>query len=381
MAICGNLDIPGGNIQANEPDILSLGKFVRADLIPSKRKEMIHTHHNTIPKLMTVPPAFFRKAVLEGLPYPVGAAYVQCANPVLAYADSRQTYDALMKLDFLAVSEIFMTPTAALADVVLPAATHFEFNDIGHYGLGHGYILARPAVVEPPAQCWPDIKILNELGKTMTSGEYWYENWEDLLEALTAPAGLSFSQFAQKGYLKGDDQFKKYEAKGFKTPTGKVELSLSQAAKLKVAALPDFSGYPEPAEPDYPLVLTSAKSRYYLHSSYRWLEKLRNKHPDPQVLIHPATAAEYEINENDAIVIETPSGSITQFAHLTDAVDPRVIYAAYGWWFPEEKMEALFGWERSNFNILTSTENLGREFGTPNLKGINCRIRRTLDRR
>ena len=381
MAICGNLDIPGGNIQANEPDILSLGKFVRADLIPSKRKEMIHAHHNTISKLMTVPPAFFRKAVLEGLPYPVGAAYVQCANPVLAYADSRQTYDALMKLDFLAVSEIFMTPTAALADVVLPAATHFEFNDIGHYGLGHGYILARPAVVEPPAQCWPDIKILNELGKTMTSGEYWYENWEDLLEALTAPAGLSFSQFAQKGYLKGDDQFKKYEAKGFKTPTGKVELSLSQAAKLKVAALPDFSGYPEPAEPDYPLVLTSAKSRYYLHSSYRWLEKLRNKHPDPQVLIHPATAAEYEINENDAIVIETPSGSITQFAHLTDAVDPRVIYAAYGWWFPEEKMEALFGWDRSNFNILTSTENLGREFGTPNLKGINCRIRRTLDRR
>jgi len=381
MAICGNLDIPGGNIQANEPDILSLGKFVRADLIPSKRKEMIHAHHNTIPKLMTVPPAFFRKAVLEGLPYPVGAAYVQCANPVLAYADSRQTYDALMKLDFLAVSEIFMTPTAALADVVLPAATHFEFNDIGHYGLGHGYILARPAVVEPPAQCWPDIKILNELGKTMTSGEYWYENWEDLLEALTAPAGLSFSQFADKGHLKGDDQFKKYEDKGFKTPTGKVELSLSQAAKLKVAALPDFSGYPEPEEPDYPLVLTSAKSRYYLHSSYRWLEKLRNKHPDPQVLIHPETAAEYEINENDAIVIETPSGSITQFAHLTDAVDPRVIYAAYGWWFPEEKMEALFGWERSNFNILTSTENLGREFGTPNLKGINCRIRRTLDRR
>jgi hypothetical protein len=53
-----------------------------------------------------------------------------------------------------------------------------------------------------------------------------------------------------------------------------------------------------------------------------------------------------------------------------------VIYAAYGWWFPEEKAEALYEWERSNFNILTSTDNLGREFGTPNLKGINCRIRK-----
>ena len=378
MAICGNLDIPGGNIQANEPDILSLGKFVRADLMPSKRKEMIHAHHNAIAKLMTVPPALFKRAVLEGIPYPVGAAYVQCANPVLAWADSRQTCNALRKLDFLVVSEIFMTPTAALADVVLPAATHFEFNDIGHYGLGHGYILARPEVVKPPPQCWPDIKILNELGKAMTSGKYWYDNWEDLLEAITAPAGLSYSQFVEKAYLKGQDQFKKYEDKGFKTSTGKVELSLGRAAQLNVPALPDH-GYPEPEDPDYPLVLTSAKSRYYLHSSYRWLEKLRNKYPDPRALIHPQTAAEYGIGENDEMVIETTCGRITQIAHLTDALDPRVIYAAYGWWFPEEKIEALFGWDRSNFNILTSTENLGREFGTPNLKGINCRIRLNID--
>ena len=77
-----------------------------------------------------------------------------------------------MKLDFLAVSEIFMKPTAALTDVVLSAATHFEFNDIGHYGLGHGYILACPRVVEPPKKCCPDIKILNELGKTLTPSEY-----------------------------------------------------------------------------------------------------------------------------------------------------------------------------------------------------------------
>ncbi|NNL75766.1 MAG: molybdopterin-dependent oxidoreductase, partial [Desulfobacterales bacterium] len=371
-----NLDVPGGNIQANEPGILSLGKFVRADLIPSKRKEMIHAHHGTIPKLMTVPPAFFRKAVLEDIPYPVGAAYVQCANPLLAYANSRQTYDALMKLDFLAVSDIFMTPTAALADVVLPAATHFEFNDIGHYGLGHGYILARPKVVEPPAKCWPDIKILNEIGKSMTSAEYWYDNWEELLDSVTAPAGFSYCQFVEKGYLKGKDQFRKYEAKGFKTPTGKVELSLSQSKKIMVAAVPQFDGYPEPEDPEYPLVLTSAKSRYYLHSSYRWLEKLRKKQPQAQALIHPDTATEYGISENDEFIIETPSGRITQFASLTNTIHPKVIYAAYGWWFPEEKTEDLYGWDRSNFNMLTSTEKLGREFGTPNLKGINCRIQR-----
>ena len=116
MAICGNLDVPGGNIDASEPQVLSLGKFVRADLIPNKRKEMIHAHFGAIPKMMTVPPAYFRKAVLAENPYPVKAAYIQCANPMLSYADSRQTYEALNKLDFLAVSDIFMTPTAAMAD-------------------------------------------------------------------------------------------------------------------------------------------------------------------------------------------------------------------------------------------------------------------------
>ena len=376
MAVCGNLDVPGGNIQSNEPGILSLGKFVRADKIPSKPKEMIHAHHHTIPKLMTVPPAYFKKAVLEGRPYPVKAAYVQCANPLLAYADSRQTYDTLMKLDFLAVSDIFMTPTAALADVVLPAATHFEFNDIGHYGLGHGFILARPKVVNPPGQCWPDIKILNELGKSLTPVKYWHDDWEDLLDDLTLPAGLSYSQFVQKGYLKGEEKFRKYEAKGFRTPTAKVELTLSQAAKFKVPDLPEFNEYPEPENAGYPLVLTGAKSRHHLHSSYRWLEKLRKRRPCPRTLIHPKTAAEHDIGEGDDVIIETAQGEITQVARLSDRIHPKVIYAEYGWWFPEEKIETLFGWDRSNFNMLTTTEKLGRQFGTPNLKGINCRIRR-----
>jgi len=377
MAICGNLDIPGGNIQANEPRILNLGKFVRADLLPSKRTEMIHAHHGTIPKLMTVPPYFFRNAVLTENPYPVQAAYIHCANPLLAYADSRQTYEALMKLDFLAVSEIFMTPTAALADVVLPAATQFEFNDIGHYGLGHGHILARPKIVDPPSDCWPDIKILNELGKIISPKEYWYDNYEALLEMLLKPAGMNFDQFVEKGYLKGPDQYRKYEASGFKTPTGKVELLLSQADKFGLPGLPQFEGLPESEDPEYPLVLTSAKSRYFLHSSYRWLEKLREKKPHPEVLIHPQTAAANHIKENDQVIIETHRGHIKQFARLTDAVHPQVIYASCGWWFPEEKIEDLYGWERSNFNFLTSTDVLGRQFGTPNLKGINCRIRRS----
>jgi len=374
MAITGNLDVPGGNIQANEPNILGLGKFAKAELIPSKRTEMIHAHHHTIPRLMTVPPAYFRKAVLEHDPYPVKGAYFQCCNPMLGYADSRQTYETLMNLEFLAVADIFMTPTAALADLVLPAATQFEFNDIGHYGLGHGYILARPKVVDPPDECWPDIKILNELGKATTGPEHWYDDYNQLLEEVLQPAGLTFNEFVERSYLKGPDAFTKYREKGFRTPSGKVELALSRAEKYNLPPLPSFDCLPEEDDPDYPLVLTSSKSQYYLHSSYRWVQRLREKRPNPKAELHPDTARKYGLQEGDEVVIETKFGRITHIAHLTDIVDPRVVNASHGWWFPEAGPESLFDWEKANFNILTSTEKLGNEFGTPNLKGIGCRI-------
>ncbi|OQX27209.1 MAG: hypothetical protein BWK80_06380 [Desulfobacteraceae bacterium IS3] len=376
MAICGNLDIPGGNIEANEPKILSLGKFVRADMIPSKPKEMIHAHHRTIPRLMTVPPSFFKKAVLEGIPYPVRGAYMQCTNPLVGYAESRKTFEALMKLDFFAVSDIFMTPTAALADIVLPAATHFEFNDIGHYGLGHGYILARPKIVDPPQDCKPDIVILNELGRRLTSPEYWHENYEEFLEDLLKPSGLNYEQFVQKGYLKGEEKFQKYLASGFGTPSKKVELALTQAEKYKLPALPSFTGTPDLDDPEFPLILTCAKDRYYLHSSYRQLEKLRKHSPKPLTEIHPQTAEAYGISDGDYVEIVTRYGCITQFAHVTEKIRPDTVYAAYGWWFPEGKSELQYEWEKSNFNMLTSADILGKAFGTPNLKGLRCKIRR-----
>lgn len=375
MAVCGNLDVPGGNIQANEPSILGLGKFVRADLIPLKRKEMIHAYHRTIPRLMTVPPAYFREAVLKEFPYPVKGAYMQGTNPLITYADSRRTYEALMKLDFLAVSDVFMTPTAALADVVLPAATHFEFNDMGHYGLGHGYILARPKIVEPPSECRPDMEILNELGKALTPSEYWYEGYEGFLQAVLAPSGLTYEQLVQRGYLKGEERFRKYSSKGFRTPTGKVELVLSMAEKFGLPPLPVAELLQAKDDRDYPLVLTSAKSPHYLHSSYRWLPGLRKREPGPAVRIHPDTAAEYGIEEGAEVEIGTRHGRIIQRAVLTREMHPRVIYASYGWWFPEAGGADPHGWKRSNFNMLTDASVVGKEFGTPDLKGIPCRIR------
>jgi anaerobic selenocysteine-containing dehydrogenase len=294
----------------------------------------------------------------------------------MAQGYSPSTFEALMKLDFIALSDIVLTPTASLADIVLPAATQFEFDDIGHCGLGHGILLARPKVVDPPAECRPDIRIINELGKALTQKEYWYDDYHDILDELLEPTGLDFTQFAQQGYLKGKERFKEYLDSGFRTPTGKVELRLTQAEKTHVSPLPQWKGLPQEVDPTFPFVLTSAKDPYYLHSSYRWLEPLRKRRPKPLVELHPATAEKFKIKDGDDVIIETSMGTITQTARLTENIHPHVVHAAYGWWFPEKTMNDQYEWKRSNYNMLTSMDPVGKEFGTPNLKGIGCRIRK-----
>ena len=147
-------------------------------------------------------------------------------------------------------------------DVADGAATHhyevgptqFEFDDIGHLGIGHGYLLARPKVVEPPEECWPDMKIMNELGKRISPPELWHDDYRMFLEDVVKPAGLTYAEFAERGYLKGPDRFKSYEKKGFRTPSGKAELALSTAEKFKLTSLPQYKGLPEDDDPDYPLL-------------------------------------------------------------------------------------------------------------------------------
>jgi anaerobic selenocysteine-containing dehydrogenase len=297
-----------------------------------------------------------------------------CTNPLVAWADSRLTHESFRRLDFVAVADLFMTPTAAMADIVFPVTHQYEMNDIGHYGIGHGLVLARPKIVDPPDECWPDIKIMNELGKRVSDPQYWHDDFETFLEDVVRPSGITYGEFVEKGYLKGPDRFRLYEEKGFRTPTGKVELKLSTAEKFGLKPLPEFAGLPEAEDPDYPLILISAKSRYYLLSSYRWVERLRQKRPHPLIEIHPETAAVHGIEDGDRVTVATRYGHIEQLARVTEKIHPRVVSADLGWWFPEGDAASQFEWRTSNFNMLTSVGKIGKEFGTPNIKNLPCRI-------
>jgi anaerobic selenocysteine-containing dehydrogenase len=102
---------------------------------------------------------------------------------------------------------------------------------------------------------------------------------------------------------------------------------------------------------------------------------LRGPHPEPVVWLHPDTGREQGLEDGDWVYVETKRGRIRQRVHLTTDILPRVAGVDYGWWFPEEGPECLYGWERANINILTDNNPpFGPEMGSPNLRGFLCKI-------
>jgi anaerobic selenocysteine-containing dehydrogenase len=380
-AITGNLDAPGGNVHKEVPPIMKTGALVLSNRFPDKKEEILSARFPLAAMMGFVPSQLVTRAILSGNPYPIRMMFIQGGNPLLSYADARETFEALRKLDFLAVSEIFLTPTAQVADLVLPAATNFEFDDIGHLGLPHGFILARPKIVDPPGACWPDSKIINELGKRLGLGPFFWKDMGQCLDEILRPAGLTFEDFKEMGMLKGSWEYKGYEKKGFKTPSGKVEIYSQRLKDWDFDPLPSYREIQEPSEgglepsEQYPLILTSAKDAFSFHSAYRNIPSLRRLSPDPTVLIHPEIASQRGIREGDWVSIHTERGSIRQKAAFSTDLDPRVVVGSIGWWFPERKDLELSGWKEANFNVLTSSNPpFDPTIGTTNLRAIPCGI-------
>jgi anaerobic selenocysteine-containing dehydrogenase len=379
--ISGNLDSPGGNVQRAMPPVIRPGDFVLSKKFSDKGEKLLSPEFRLAAMMGFTPSQSVVKSILSETAERIRLMYIQGGNPLLSYAHARETYEALQKLDFLAVSEIFMTPTAQLADVVLPAATNFEFDDIGHYGLNHGFILARPKVVDPIGECRPDLFILNDLGKKLGEEKFFWPDPRSCLDDLLQPAKMTYGDFQKIGILKGEWSYRSYEHQGFRTPSGKVEIYSSRFQQWGYEPLPAYHELPgSPASnPEmariYPLILTSAKDPNYFHSAYRNIPSLRKLSPDPVVLLHPQTAEKLNIREGDWVRIETPRGTIRQKAAFSADLDPRVIVAAYGWWFPERKDLELSGWKESNINILTDNNPpYEPAIGSTNLRANPCRV-------
>jgi anaerobic selenocysteine-containing dehydrogenase len=381
MAVTGNLDAPGGNVLFVNPPTRTVAEFSRhRDLSPEQRKKRLGGDEFKLgARVAFINPKKAWDAILTGKPYPVKAVILCGTNPVITRANAREAYEALKKLEFLAIIDFFLTPTAELADIFLPSGTWLEQNHVADNWKRHGFVLARQKCVEI-GECWQDHKIFLELGKRM--GQQWWDTVEDALDYLLEPSGLTWEQFKEKGYLQGEMVYYKYKERGFSTPTKKLELYSTILEDWGYDPLPQYVEIPEsPASrpdllKDYPYILNAGlRTATFFHSANRNIPWLREIRPDPIVEVHPETAKKHGIKEGQWVYIESPRGRIKQRAKLNDGIDPRVIAAEHGWWFPEMK-DPGHGWDISNVNLLTDNAyaTLDPAIGSTNLRVCLCNI-------
>jgi len=380
-AITGNLGIPGGESQWSLPPRLGAEQLgLWSKMSEDKWARRVGAEHKTIPIEKRALPQSIIKAILEEDPYPIHVAYVQGTNPLLSYSNAQETYRALKKLDFVVVADMFMTPTAALADIVLPVATYLEFDAIVTPPYSYAVILPQRKVIRI-GECRSDYEILCELAKKLGLGEYFWDTEEECLDAVLKPSGLTFQEFKKAGLILGTKHYRKYEVDGFATPSGKVEIYSSQLKDWGFDPLPTYYEPPETLHSapelakEYPLVFITGKSGAYRHSGGRQIATLRGVRPEPLIWINPETAGKLRIEDGDWVYIETKRGKIRQKAALTTGLDPRVIMTDYDWWFPEKGASELYGWAESNINILTDDKPpYNHEMGSTNLRGVLCKI-------
>ena len=386
MALTGNLDRKGGNVIFPKPPVIPLSKFALHDRlsIEQRDKRLGARDFPMSDRGAIVPPPVFVDAVLEQKPYSLKALLIFGSNPLVTWPDSKRVKEALMKLDFMLVADLFMTPTAEIADIVLPAASWLEQNDVGSYWMRPGYVVARRKIVQI-GDCKSDHEILNEIGKRINKEDF-FESVEDGFENILSPSGLSWDEFLEVGILKGELKFEKYLEKGFSTQSRKYEFAPKVLSENGKDALPSYLKVPESPDgsPDlmksYPLILTTgARSAWLFHSERRQLSAARKGSPEPMVEIHPDVAREKQINQGDLTRIETPRGSIKIKADVTDRVHPKVVSIPHGWWFPEISTTD-HGYELCNANMLTSADPPFDPYvGAANLRALLCRVSKIYD--
>ena len=381
VSICGNIDIPGGNVNYLSPlgeRSVATGQTDRvfgklSDVQIRKRLGAESFRALAEKGFMLSHPKAVWQAIILGRPYPVEAMLLIGMNPLITFENALEVRQALMKLDFLAVSELFMTPTAELADIVLPASHWSEREDIIDIQT-RGWVFAQPQIVEPPDQCWSDRKIIIELAKRLGL-EFW-EYEKDIFNFRLEHLGITWEQFKEKFAYERPVEYKKHEKSGrLLTRSGKVELYSDTLKDLGYDPLPSHIEPPESPisapelSSDYPLILTGSRLSFYNHSCYRNINSLREMCPDPFLEIHPDTAKELGIRDGDWVRIETVRGSIKHKAKFTQGIHPRVVSATHGWWYGYHD-----GWKEVNINVLTGNEVCDPHVGSPLTRGLLCRV-------
>jgi len=382
-ALTGDIDTPGGDIFGMH--ILrhfptgydQLSNEIHERRLGADRFKLLSSREALVPSAHA--PTVFR-AMITGEPYPVKAFLVFGNNGLLTYANPREVRQALLNLDLLVVTDLYLTPTAELADIVLPAASWLEVNLVRGYPLRAENVALVQQKITQVGEARQDQEIMIDLIRRLKS-PWGTESLEEIINYQLQPLGVNFEEMKERGFISVAPTYLKYQKSGFATPSGKIELYSSVLERLGYHPLPAYAELPESPVSDpelnkeYPLILTTGtKSPVFFHSEGRQIPNLREIETDPLVDINPKTAGKLGIKEGSWVWIETPRGRIRQKARLTDGIDPRVIHTPHGWWFPEQSGPDHGVWQ-SNANLLTRNgPPYDPALGTYQLRALLCKI-------
>jgi anaerobic selenocysteine-containing dehydrogenase len=337
--------------------------------------------HATATVVTAHPNAVFG-AMLPGAPHRVRSLICQAANPLLTLADPVRTLEALRSLELLVVMDYYQTPTAALADYVLPAASTLERDDLTVTDAG---VIAHPRGLDPVGERRSDYELWMELGRRLGQAERWpWDTAAQVCEHRLANTGLTWAELRERRGVFADPPVGRFRTSGFGTPSGKVELNSSVLRDLGCESLPRLEalGASEAErDGDYPLlIITGSSFNPMYHSEGRQWPTARGRCPDPTVTLHPDTAAFHAIAEGDWVRIDSARGAIRQRAHLSDRLGRGVVDCQHGWWYPERPAgeDPPFGALESNANVLCGDgpSDCARGTGAWRQTGIPGRISR-----
>src|SRR5215470_17183329 len=400
-ALTGSFDQPGGNVL-----------FPAPPAAPIIGEELPAVQHMAAPIGLAERPlgparwryviaSDFYRSVLYADPYPICALIGFGANVLLNHANGAYGREALKALEFFAHADLFMTPTAQLADVVLPVASSFERD-----GLKIGFEISpeaqsliqfRQAVVPPPGEARPDTAIVFDLAARLgLADQFWNGDIDAAYRHQLAPTGVTLEELRassggvrvplQTRHAKHAETDANGTLRGFATPSRKVELYSETFLDHGYPPLPDFEelqiGPMTPSELSarFPLVLTNAKSALFCQTQHRALPSLRKHAPYPEVELHPAAAQARGVANGDWVTIETPEGRVRARARINDNLDPNVVVGEHGWW--QACMETgapgydPFGPDGVSYNLLIGTAPVDPVSGTEPLRDYRCEIRR-----
>ena len=381
-AVSGNIDQPGGNVFSMRP---SLTELSLADKLPNEVKDV--GQHPLYYQAWSVAGSDMVDALLSGKPYPLKAMIVMDGDPARSLSNTIRVEEALKKLDFLVVHELFMTGAAELADIVLPASSYFESIQTNTYPFNAAppintqLVGLRNKVVEPPGECHSDFEFLFELARKLGySGYFPWKTTEEALDDQLKPTSITVKDLKEhpEGIVKTftpQELYRKYERQEFATPTKKVELYSTILEKSGYDPLPTFKepeespiSRPDMAE-EYPLICNdSIKPGLFVHNQYRTLPWLKRIMPEPWVEIHPQKAEELGIKDKEMVVVESPRGNIRVQARLTEGIDPGTVFIPHGWGQPYAHGQAD--------NNLTPDSPRCPVSGSTSNRAFLCRIRK-----